>query len=105
MNLIQNDVKKVKYLLWTLTQFIRYSLQMGIGFFYIWSLLGTPDSSALSLANIIQEHRDSGELEPACSYTLPRICSQNGNTVFSRHSWQLETRECPFYKRRYKLCR
>jgi hypothetical protein len=48
MNLIQTDGKKVRELLWTLTQFIRYSLQMGIGFFYIWSLLGTPNSSALS---------------------------------------------------------
>jgi hypothetical protein len=40
LNLIQSDVQKLKDLLWTLTRCVKISLQMGIGFFYIWSILG-----------------------------------------------------------------
>ena len=40
LNLVQNDINKLKDLLWTFTRFAKISLNMGIGFFYIWSILG-----------------------------------------------------------------
>ena len=40
LNLIQSDMQQVKDLLWTLTRFVKISLEMGIGFFYIWTILG-----------------------------------------------------------------
>jgi hypothetical protein len=43
LNLIQSDIPKLRDLLWTFTKLVRISLQMGIGFFYIWSLLGMLD--------------------------------------------------------------
>jgi hypothetical protein len=60
MNLIQNDVHKLKDLVGSFSKTTRISLKMGIGFFYIWSILGKHPADKVPRLNEIRIVRTLG---------------------------------------------